>query len=626
MENKNRKIKFGAWSIIFMLCAISMSDCAQPMTPRGGPKDSLPPVVVGAEPAYRTTNFNGKRVVIMFDEYVQLKDQQAQFYMSPFPEKKPTLMIKNRSVVVDLKSPLDSGVTYSLNFGESLVDNNEGNILHGLTYVFSTGGEIDSLKMTGLALDAYTLDSVSLAYVMFYDPESDSLDLDSTLYRSKALAVGRTNRNGIFVREFLKGQPYKVYGFLDKNGNQYYERGVDMVAFTDELFNPTQLPEVSIWEDTSGVQLADAQVVLYLFKEKALTRQNFSEMTRPLKNKIVMKFNAPWPQITELEIDGIDKSKIIYEYLKPERDSMALWLDMPLEDLPDTLNGSFVYMKPDSMNVMIPTTEPIKLGFFEKKEKKQDQDSLKSKKMSVNVHVKGAVLPYENIPLEFAYPLNKVEKNKIELEYCGRGDKWQRVQMSIERDSVNAKLWIISSQWVKGGEYRLMIPAGAFRNIIGEQNDTLKAPFTIASTSEYSTIILNVSGADSNKNYIVQIVDPTQRDLKVLREIKSVGNGVLKIEYVDVGTRAIRVIEDSNKNERWDPGELEHRVAPERVRMLTSNDGVATFLCKKNWDVEFDLDLNKLYAPRKVVKTELLPDSLLQQQTRVDNHNHQHNN
>jgi hypothetical protein len=399
-----------------------------------------------------------------------------------------------------------------------------------------------------------------------------------------------------------------------------------MVAFTDELFNPTQLPEVSIWEDTSGVQLADAQVVLYLFKEKALTRQNFSEMTRPLKNKIVMKFNAPWPQITELEIDGIDKSKIIYEYLKPERDSMALWLDMPLEDLPDTLNGSFVYMKPDSMNVMIPTTEPIKLGFFEKKEKKQDQDSLKSKKMSVNVHVKGAVLPYENIPLEFAYPLNKVEKNKIELEYCGRGDKWQRVQMSIERDSVNAKLWIISSQWVKGGEYRLMIPAGAFRNIIGEQNDTLKAPFTIASTSEYSTIILNVSGADSNKNYIVQIVDPTQRDLKVLREIKSVGNGVLKIEYVDVGTRAIRVIEDSNKNERWDPGELEHRVAPERVRMLTSNDGVATFLCKKNWDVEFDLDLNKLYAPRKVVKTELLPDSLLQQQTRVDNHNHQHNN
>jgi hypothetical protein len=119
-----------------MLCAISMSDCAQPMTPRGGPKDSLPPVVVGAEPAYRTTNFNGKRVVIMFDEYVQLKDQQAQFYMSPFPEKKPTLMIKNRSVVVDLKSPLDSGVTYSLNFGESLVDNNEGNILHGLTYVF----------------------------------------------------------------------------------------------------------------------------------------------------------------------------------------------------------------------------------------------------------------------------------------------------------------------------------------------------------------------------------------------------------------------------------------------------------------------------------------------------------
>ena len=110
-----------------------------------------------------------------------------------------------------------------------------------------------------------------------------------------------------FVREFLKGQSYKVYGFLDKNGNQYYERGVDMVAFTDELFNPTQLPEVSIWEDTLGVQLADAQVVLYLFKEKALTRQNFSEMTRPLKNKIVMKFNAPLPDYFEKILKRVKK-------------------------------------------------------------------------------------------------------------------------------------------------------------------------------------------------------------------------------------------------------------------------------------------------------------------------------
>ena len=619
-NNKNIRIKLGAWCVVLLFCVVSFSDCAQQTTPKGGPKDSLPPVVVGAVPEYKTTNFKGERIQILFDEYVQLKDQQKHFFMSPFPAKKPTLMIKNRSVVVDLKAPLDSGVTYTLNFGAALADNNEGNVLHGLTYVFSTGNEIDSMTLTGLALDAYTLDSLDLVYVAFFDPKADSLEKDSTLYRSRALSVGRTNEYGIFIRNFLKPMDYKVYAFLDNNGNQMYERGIDLVAFSDELYNPATQPEVSFWEDTAGVQLADAQLEFYLFKEKPLTRQNFYEMKRPMKNMITLKFNAPWPQIDTLEIEGVDKSKMIFEYLKPERDSIAVWLDMPLDKLSDTLKGRLVYQKPDTLNVMRPAVEPILLSFFEKKAEDKEVEEENKKPLTVNVKVKGNVLPYENLPLEFVYPLKSVDKSKILLEYNVRGDIWQKVALKFERDSVNIRQWVLSAPWVKRGSYRLTIPAGVFKNIAGEQNDTLKAPFTIANHEDFSTLRLNITGADTLKNYIVQLVDPTSKGLKVQREIKSVGNGQLTIEYVEVGNCAIRIIEDVNRNEKWDVGDLERRVAPERVRLVKNQDGSSVILCKKNWEIDIDVDIEKVFARRKVVKTEIVIDSLAQ----PVEHNHQH--
>ena len=179
---------------------------------------------------------------------------------------------------------------------------------------------------------------------------------------------------------------------------------------------------------------------------------------------------------------------------------------------------------------------------------------------------------------------------------------------------------MLSSKWVKGGSYRLTIPQGAFQNIAGERNDTLNATFTVATTDEYSTLRLNVSGADSLKNYIIQLVDPTVKGFKIQREIKNVSNGLLIIEYIEPGNCAVRVIEDVNRNEKWDVGDLAHRIAPERVRLVTNQDGSSTILCKKNWEIDIDVDMNKVFARREVVKTEIVIDSLAQ----PAEHNHQH--
>ena len=230
--------------------------CANIGAPQGGPKDTIPPKVMGATPAFNTTNFTGTRIYITFDEYVQLKDQQKEFFTSPQLKKTPTLLVKGRGVQIDILDTLKPNTTYALNFGSSVCDNNEGNPLNGFRYVFSTGPEIDSMFMSGYTVDAYKKDSVKKTLIFFYDAADsaflrepflrladplrpDSLPaFDSTVFNVKPDAIARAENNGIFIAQNLKPIDYRVYAIEDTNGNLAYEPGVDKIGFLDGVFNP----------------------------------------------------------------------------------------------------------------------------------------------------------------------------------------------------------------------------------------------------------------------------------------------------------------------------------------------------------------------------------------------------
>lgn len=176
--------------ILAVVLLATLCRCARQAAPQGGPRDSLPPKVVTMTPAFGTTHFKDKRILIEFDEYVQLEDQQKEFFTSPFMEQKPVLSIRGRSVQIDLKEDLDSNRTYALDFGSSVVDNNEGNPYVGLRYVFSTGGEIDSLLMSGYTVDAQKGDTLGKVFLLFFDAKADSIPAyDSTIVNSKPLSV-----------------------------------------------------------------------------------------------------------------------------------------------------------------------------------------------------------------------------------------------------------------------------------------------------------------------------------------------------------------------------------------------------------------------------------------------------
>ena len=398
--------------LLFFCSGLFFAGCANTMAPSGGPKDSLAPIVVYMTPSFGTKNFAAKRIMIEFNEYVKLKDQQKEFYTSPLMKRKPSLMIKGRSIQVDIKDTLLENTTYSLNFGSSISDNNEDNPLNNLSYVFSTGSEIDSLVISGMTVDGYSKDSIGRAFIYFFAAHPDTLSIetlgdsiidsiresrtdtlgqydslalsdtlqhDSLMYNGSPNVVGRSEGNGLFLTKNLKPIDYLVYALFDKNGNQQYEPGVDKIGFLDSVVNPRHLPGFNVWYDTlRDYMVADPQLQIRLFSEKQNKRQNLTSFKRPEQHKIELMFGAAHPIIEELVLDNIDSSKIITEYVTTGHDTMNLWLNVAPELLPDTIKGYIKYMKHDSIGVLQLERKDLKLHWrlVETKEEIKEREKL----------------------------------------------------------------------------------------------------------------------------------------------------------------------------------------------------------------------------------------------------------
>ena len=368
VNNKEKSTGLRGYVVVLgILCLFSsglFSRCANiGGTPEGGPKDTIPPRVVGMTPIFNATNIHPKEIIIDFDEYILLKDQQNQFFTSPFLSKKPTLAYKNRSVIITVDAPLDSATTYVFNLGSSVVDNNEGNPLHNLKYTFSTGGHIDSMFMSGVVSNALTADTVAGAYIFFYDARLDSVpEQDSLLYDAwKAAAVTKTLSDGGFVFANLKPMDYRVYALLDNNNNQMYDPGSDEVAFLDTVYNPANMPSFLMWYDSlRGHAVAEPQLFLRSFKEDHERRQNLMTFTRPVSQELVLTFSAPNPRIESFTLQGVDMGRVLIEQPKETRDSILYWLNVPAEELPDTLLGNIVYQRHDSIGTLYSHTQELR--------------------------------------------------------------------------------------------------------------------------------------------------------------------------------------------------------------------------------------------------------------------------
>ncbi|MES2848206.1 MAG: Ig-like domain-containing protein, partial [Bacteroidota bacterium] len=214
----------------------AITGCAQMGYPTGGLKDTIPPVLVNAFPPEGTTNFSGDKIVLAFDEYIDMQDIQNNLLMSPFPKTAPNISFKLKTVTVKIKDTLQPNTTYAIDFGNSLKDLNEGNPYKNYTYVFSTGNAIDSLTLSGNVTLAESGKTDSTLIVMLYKNSGDS-----TVQNRKPDYIARLNRKGDYRFKNLSEGTYKLYALKDGDGGKTYNSVTETFAFasTDIVVSST---------------------------------------------------------------------------------------------------------------------------------------------------------------------------------------------------------------------------------------------------------------------------------------------------------------------------------------------------------------------------------------------------
>ena len=594
--------------------------CASMMTPTGGPRDSLPPVIVSLVPDNFVTNCpttNFGKIYIEFDEFVQLKDQQKEFFTSPQMKKKPTLTLRGRGVVIQVRDTLAPNTTYALNFGSTICDNNEGNPLHSMRYVFSTGPTIDSMLMSGYTADSYKADSASKSFIWFFPADSveDVAEYDSTIFKYQPAVIARAENNGIFIAQNLKPIAYRVYAVQDKNDNQMYEPETDQVGFIEGTYNPADMPDFALWYDSLRHYVtAEPQLYFRMFTDRAFRRQLLSQSERPAQHKAMLYFGAANPRITRLQFDSIPSDRVIVDPQTSGRDTIALWFDVPSDMLPDTIKGEISYFKHDTLNRLQEVTEPLKLSwkFVETKEQEREREKLERERRKAEaageewkepkkenpfkysgLSATGEVNPENHLVVDFDYPLTRLDSSQLLLTHTLEDQTIVDVPVRMVRDTGMLRRWHIRADWQKGGQYTLTIPEGAITDVAGQSNDSIICKYTVLDPEKFATVLIHVKGRDQTK-YIVQLLDGSGA---LKQEKRDVTSGDLRFNYVPAGDIRFRVIEDVNGNGRWDTGDLVARRQPERAEMFVNDQGEDTFATKANWEVEFTMDMSRIFAP-----------------------------
>ena len=169
-----------------------------------------------------------------------------------------------------------------------------------------------------------------------------------------------------------------------------------------------------------------------------------------------------------------------------------------------------------------------------------------------------------------------------------------KVDFDFERDTANMKIWHIRSQWKPKSKYRLMIPAGTFRNVASQQNDTIKYDFNTLDLEKYGAVLVNVMGKRPDSRYVIYL---RNEGGKVIDEVRHAHTGVYRFNYVQPGKVRVSVLEDNNDNGIWDTGNLIERRQPERTEPYVDERGEEIMEVKANWEIEVKADMNKLFAP-----------------------------
>ncbi|HUH51867.1 MAG TPA: Ig-like domain-containing protein [Flavobacterium sp.] len=516
-----------------VICLVLLAfGCAKRGYITGGEIDILPPVVLKTSPKNFSTHFNSKEIVIDFDEYVKLKDVHKRLIVSPplkyAPEITPYTAAKQ--IKIRFRDTLLPNTTYSLNFGESIEDNNEGNKLKAYRYVFSTGSYIDSLSVQGFVKDALDKETEPYISVMLY--EVNQQYGDSVIYKQNPRYITNTlDSLTSFTLENIKQGKYLLVALKDHNSNNKYDPKQDKVGFHTELINvPT-----------------DENYKLEVFKEQP--EYKALRAFEATKNRIVIGYEGN-PEDVQIRLNNGANTLAHLMTKMPERDSLNIW---------------FKPLVADSIVVSVADKNTQKSFVIKQKEQKSDSLSilLKSSKRldftnPIVYNTSTPLIKFDNSRIKL------LDKDSLEVAFT---TKYELLKQNFE----------ISFDKEENQKYKLLLLPEAMTDFYGVSNDTIKSDFSTTQHADYGNLRVVLKNAKDHP-IIIQLTDDKG---KVLAEQFIQDTHVVDFQFLNPSLYNLRIIYDTNNNKVWDSGNYLKKIQPEKVIYFPEKIDI-----RANWDVE----------------------------------------
>jgi len=594
--------------LILMLVIIGYS-CASMGTPDGGPYDEMPPKFVGSNPGMRAVNVKNQKIELEFDEFIKLEKAAEKVVVSPPQLEQPEIKVVGKKVALELFDTLKDATTYTIDFSDAIVDNNEGNPMGHFTYSFSTGGTIDTMEVSGTVLNAADLEPIKGIQVGLHKNLNDSALTTLPFDR-----VSRTDSRGHFIIRGVAPGKYRIYALMDGNQNYLYDSKTETVAFSDSIIIPSMMPATrqdTIWKDTLTVDTIKTvnytrfmpdDIILRAFKEEN-TRQYFSRSQRDKENHFILKFSAKadtLPTLTGLNFDATDAFVI-----EPNEgnDSICYWIKDSLVYQMDTLEVQMDYLYTDSLEQLVPKRDTIYLANkltreqreklakkeAEEKEKERKKKEKKGEKieeekpsfLTMNVDAPSAFDINRNIVLSFDEPVARIDTSAIHMS-VKVDTVWQETPFLFVPDSVLPRKYEILAEWEPEKEYQLKIDSAAIVGLYGLHTNKVEQTVKVKKLDEYGTLLFNLEGAPSTS--VVELLD---NGGKMLRQQRITSENTADFYYLASNAKYyVRLFNDRNGNGKWDTGNVEQGIQPEEVYYFPKVwEMKANFEFEETWNI-----------------------------------------
>ncbi len=569
-----------------LLLAILYS-CASVGTPNGGPYDEAPPKFLGSTPSPNQTNFKSKKIKLLFDELIQLEKPSENVIITPPQMELPIIRAGGKEVSIELKDSLQLNTTYTIDFTNSISDNNEKNVLENFSFAFSTGEVIDSLAVSGVLLNAENLEPMPGITVGLHS----NLD-DTAFVRLPFVRTSRTNDKGQFTIRNISAGSYRIFALNDVNRDYKFDQPGEDIAFCDSLIIPTfefTSRQDTTWKDSLTIDTVRTvgytrfmpdDITLRLFKEK-FERQYMLRPERSQANKFTFRFNAV-PDTIPLPILFVTEpieEPWYFVQTEEEGKTIHFWITDPQVYERDTLSLEITYPRTDSLNILQPQTDTLFLATkrqppAKKPKKGEEDDKPKIDFLPMTISASGSINTYDTVFVTFGEPVLEEFREKIVLSQ--KVDTlWNPVEFELLPDSANTLRYYLSRPWNYGEAYQLEIDSATIFSTYGKWNDKYSGTFNVKKKEDYGNLFITIAGVDTTA--YVELLNST--DLPVRRS--PVRDGGALFMDLKPDKYYARLVVDVNGNGKWDTGNYADKQQPEDVYYSSKLYNVM-----QNWDVE----------------------------------------